>query len=74
MSAILITNMGMISMSSLTIDNSSSDKCPLNKKRFTILANVSSPMNWILSKTECLKFFVISSIEKIEMNTNEKYK
>ena len=74
MSAIFRTNMGMISMSNLTIDNSSSDNRPLNKKRFTMLANVSNPINWILSKTECLKFFVISSIEKIETNTNEKYK
>jgi hypothetical protein len=66
--------MGMISMSNLTIDNSSSDKCPINKKRFTMLANVSSPMNWILSNTECLKFLVTSSIEKMVMKTNEKYK
>jgi hypothetical protein len=45
MSAMFSTNMGMISMSSLTIDNSNSDKCPINNKRFTILANVSSPIN-----------------------------
>jgi hypothetical protein len=45
MSAIFSTNMGIISMSNLTIDNSNSDKCPLNKKIFTILANVRSPIN-----------------------------
>jgi len=66
--------MGMISIINLTIDNSNSDICPLNKKRFTILANVSNPMNWVFSKPECLKFLATSRIEKIAIDTNEKYR
>ena len=74
MSAMLSTNMGIRSINNLTIDNSTSVNGPLNKNKFIALANVSNPMNWIFNSTECLKFFVTSSIENMETSTKEKYK
>jgi hypothetical protein len=74
MSAILSTNMGIRSITNLTIDNSISDNDPLNKNRFMTIAKVSAPMNWIFSSKECLKFFVTSNIKNIETSTKEKYK
>ena len=74
MSAILSTNRGIRSINNLTIDNSTSVNGPLNKNKLITLANVRSPMNWVLSSTECLKFFVTSRIENMETSTKEKYK
>jgi hypothetical protein len=70
----LSTNMGMRSINNLTIDNSTSVNGPLNKNKLIALAKVKSPMNWIFSSIECLKFFVTSSIENRETSTKEKYK
>jgi hypothetical protein len=70
----LSTNMGIRSINNRTIDNSISVNGPLNKNKFTTLANVSNPINWIFSSRECLKFFVTSSIENMETSTKEKYK
>jgi hypothetical protein len=74
MSAILSTNRGIRSIINLTIDNSTSVNGPLNKNKLITLAKVSSPINWIFRRRECLKFFVTSSIENMETSTKEKYK
>ena len=74
MSAIFSTNKGIESSTNLTIDISTLESWPLNKKAFTKLPKISSRINCTFSKTEWLKFLTTSKIEKTARKTNEKYR